>query len=193
MNGKVYIGFAADPKKRWSQHKKEAEHGHGYAFHNAIRKYGWNAFDFEVICCGSDRGIMLEYVEPALIEQYQSLTIQNGYNVYRKTPGFNPPSYVNPNRKTLDKFIQDALAVHGKQYDYSKSIYKTDNEKVSIICKKHGEFNQKASHHLQGHGCQRCGWITTAANLVPGTGSDFTRKTMQTIYPRSPTSTWRKI
>jgi len=83
VNGKVYIGFAGSPKQRWSQHKRDAEKGKGFALAAAIQKYGWNAFEFEVICCGRDKHEMLEYVEPALIEQYQSRVNQNGYNVTR--------------------------------------------------------------------------------------------------------------
>jgi len=82
-NGKVYIGFASDPSQRCREHRRDAEKGKGFALAAAIRKYGWNAFEFEVICCGRDKHEMLEYVEPALIEQYQSRVNQNGYNVTR--------------------------------------------------------------------------------------------------------------
>lgn len=84
VNGKTYIGFATDPQLRWREHKRDADKGRGYVFHDAIRKHGWEAFEFEVICCGKNKREMLEYVEPALIEQYQSLVGQNGYNVYRE-------------------------------------------------------------------------------------------------------------
>ena len=83
VNQKVYIGFASDPQTRWRNHKRDAETGKGFAFAAAIRKYGWDAFVFEVICCGRDKREMLEHVEPALIEQYQSRVGQNGYNVTR--------------------------------------------------------------------------------------------------------------
>ena len=29
--------------------------------------------------------------------------------------------------------------------------------KIIIICKKHGEFSQKPSHHISGHNCLKCG------------------------------------
>ena len=83
VNGKVYIGFAGSPKQRWSQHKRDAEQCKGFALADAIRKHGWTAFEFEVICCGRDKREMLEHIEPALIEQYQSRITQNGYNVTR--------------------------------------------------------------------------------------------------------------
>ena len=87
VNGKVYIGFAGDPEKRWSQHKKDAEKGRGYIFHQAIRKHGWHNFVFEVLCCGKDKRAMLEHVEPQLIQQYRSSIGDHGYNMHRKVIG----------------------------------------------------------------------------------------------------------
>jgi len=87
VNGKVYIGFATDPQQRWREHKRDAESGRGYIFHDAIRKHGWEHFQFEIICCGRDKQSMLEHVEPALIEQYQSSIGKNGYNMHRKVMG----------------------------------------------------------------------------------------------------------
>ena len=87
VNGKVYIGFATDPQKRWRQHKADAIKGRGYIFHKAIRKHGWEHFHFEVICCSKDKVAMLEFVEPLLIEQYHSSIGQNGYNMHRKVMG----------------------------------------------------------------------------------------------------------
>jgi hypothetical protein len=41
---------------------------------------------------------------------------------------------------TTEEFIKRAIAVHGDKYDYSKVDYKNKEEKVCIICPKHGEF-----------------------------------------------------
>ena len=62
-------------------------------------------------------------------------------------------------KRTLstEEFIRRARKVHGDKYDYSKTIYKGCRESVTIICPKHGEFEQMAYVHLQGYGCQKCG------------------------------------
>jgi group I intron endonuclease len=99
-NGKTYIGFAGDPQQRWREHKRDAEKGQGYVFHNAIRKYGWDAFEFEVICCGKNKREMLEFVEPALIEQYHSSVDQDGYNILRR-PMMTPCGMTLKVRKRL--------------------------------------------------------------------------------------------
>lgn len=56
-----------------------------------------------------------------------------------------------------DTFINKAKEIHGNKYDYSKVKYIKSAEKILIICKKHGEFKQRASSHLEGYGCKKCG------------------------------------
>ena len=58
--------------------------------------------------------------------------------------------------KTTEQFIEDARKVHGDKYDYSKTIYYTDKQKISIICPIHGIFEQRPSSHLSGYGCKKC-------------------------------------
>ena len=57
---------------------------------------------------------------------------------------------------TTESWIQKACDVHSNKYDYSKVEFINANEKVCIICPEHGEFWQKASHHLNGVGCPLC-------------------------------------
>lgn len=58
--------------------------------------------------------------------------------------------------KTTQQFVTESKNVHGDKYDYSQTIYEHSLRKLTIICKKHGAFNQTASHHLLGHGCPKC-------------------------------------
>ena len=60
-------------------------------------------------------------------------------------------------RKTTTHFIERAFTVHGEKYDYTKSNYVKYKEKITIICPKHGEFQQTVDDHLQGKGCPICG------------------------------------
>lgn len=59
--------------------------------------------------------------------------------------------------KTTEQYIQEAIQVHGNKYDYSKVIYEHSEKKICIVCPKHGEFLQRASSHLSGRGCPKCG------------------------------------
>lgn len=57
---------------------------------------------------------------------------------------------------TTNEWINKAKLIHGEEFDYSKSIYKGSSEKIKIICKIHGPFMQRASHHLEGSKCKKC-------------------------------------
>mgnify|MGYP003333123555 CR=1 FL=1 len=61
-------------------------------------------------------------------------------------------------RKTNEEFISDAIKVHGDKYDYSKIKYVKGHGDIEIICKMcDNVFWQRATHHLQGRGCPKCG------------------------------------
>jgi len=57
------------------------------------------------------------------------------------------------------EFIQKATLIHGKQYDYSKTVYINSNTKLRIICKKHGEFWQIPYNHLLNNNCPKCSGV----------------------------------
>jgi hypothetical protein len=59
-------------------------------------------------------------------------------------------------KKTSTDFINDAIQIHGDKYDYSKINYNNSQEKIIIICKVHGEFEQRPNNHLNGQGCAKC-------------------------------------
>jgi hypothetical protein len=58
--------------------------------------------------------------------------------------------------KTTEEFINDAIKKHGLKFDYSKVNYINSSKKITIICPKHGPFEQIPSSHLQGAGCAKC-------------------------------------
>lgn len=59
-------------------------------------------------------------------------------------------------RLTTEQFIEKAKQVHGNRYDYSLVVYNGLKNKVKIICKKHGVFEQQAGNHLMKKGCSDC-------------------------------------
>lgn len=59
-------------------------------------------------------------------------------------------------RKTTEQFISDAVARHGRRYDYSNTVYLGWDKQVEIICKEHGSFWQIASQHTLGSNCPVC-------------------------------------
>lgn len=93
---------------------------------------------------------------------------------------------------TTDNFITKSKLVHGELYNYSKTIYRRSNEKVIIMCKQHGEFQQKPNNHLMGQTCPKCNGnikLTTEefinrARKIHLDVYDYTH----TVYKTSPTS-----
>lgn len=57
---------------------------------------------------------------------------------------------------TREEFIQRAKEIHNGLYDYSQVKYSNIQEKVTIICPKHGKFEQRPVVHLLGCGCPKC-------------------------------------
>ena len=72
----------------------------------------------------------------------------------------------NKNKKTTSQFIQKAQKIHGKKYNYSKSIYIGYIKPLIIICPKHGEFIQKPIIHINGSGCPKCGIYSKGEMIV---------------------------
>lgn len=69
--------------------------------------------------------------------------------------------------KTTEQFIEEARAVHGDYYDYSKVNYVDAKTPVIITCPVHGDFPQKPYVHLRGHGCWPCSkGIMTEAEFI---------------------------
>ncbi len=61
-----------------------------------------------------------------------------------------------PRRVTQEDWLARAVAMHGYLYDYTKSRYIDAGTKVTITCRKHGDFDQDPSSHTRGHGCPLC-------------------------------------
>jgi group I intron endonuclease len=90
INGKIYIGQAADLSKRWHDHRRAVKlNKPTQVIHHAMIKYGIDNFEFEVIasCTNQDNA---NYTETLLVEQYEShVSTDKGYNV--TLGGMNAP------------------------------------------------------------------------------------------------------
>jgi group I intron endonuclease len=77
LNGKKYIGQTICPQKRKASHKHEAlTRKYENHFHRAIRKYGWDVFEYEVLSeCEPEH---LNEMETYFILEMQ--THKTGYN-----------------------------------------------------------------------------------------------------------------
>lgn len=85
INNKVYIGQTVNETSRKSAHKRMASEWRSY-FYNAISKYGYESFDYEVIyevisdIPGYVKQI-LDIMEIYYIQKYKSTNPEFGYNI----------------------------------------------------------------------------------------------------------------
>jgi hypothetical protein len=54
------------------------------------------------------------------------------------------------------EFIDKLKNIHGDKYDYSKVDYINSKNRITIICRKHGDFDQAPYSHLSGNECPKC-------------------------------------
>ncbi len=78
INGKQYVGQAQDIDKRKNGHKRDVRNGKGYVFHKALRKYGWDAFEWGVVFECQDK--LLNRWERYYIKRLNTKS-PNGYNL----------------------------------------------------------------------------------------------------------------
>ena len=110
------------------------------------------------------KGEGLDYSKVEYVNMHTKVCIIDPvYGEYWQEPNVHLKGCCHPKRKhnhktlTTSEFIDKAINIHGNLYDYSKVDYKNYKEKVTIICKKHGEFKQSPENHFYGKGCPKCG------------------------------------
>ncbi len=79
---------------------------------------------------------------------------------------------------TQESWIEKANSVHGGKYAYTKTIFKTEHDKVTITCPIHGDFEQVAHSHIEGYGCPECR-NENNSNRFRKTKEDFIKKAIE--------------
>lgn len=85
INGKSYVGFDRNWPYRKTAHKCAVKKGSKQVFYNAIRKYGWENFIWEVLEQSEDKELLLKEKEEYYIRKYNT-HYKSGYG-YNMTYG----------------------------------------------------------------------------------------------------------
>lgn len=107
-------------------------------------------------------GDKYDYSKVKYIRSYKKVDIICPiHGLFSQTPNNHLHGYgclmcSNTHKSSTKEFISKAKEIHGDKYDYSKVEYVSSQKPVIIICKEHGEFEQKPIHHLQKCGCPNC-------------------------------------
>lgn len=111
---------------------------------------------------------LVEYVNAG--SKVKIICPKPNHGVFEQTPGAhvrpqNCPSCDLDRKQNLfsiEKFIEQSKQTHGEtKYDYSVTTHKDENNKVSILCPKHGIFSITVNKHIQcKQGCKKCGKLS---------------------------------
>lgn len=91
-NGKCYIGFTTKSlETRKRGHFVASNNGSEFMFHKAIRKYGWDNVEWQILCDNIENVTDLKQAEIEFIKEHNSYYKNNGYNM--TIGGDGGPSY----------------------------------------------------------------------------------------------------
>ena len=122
-------------------------------FKNRAKKTHGNRYDYSL----SKYSKMDEKVEIVCIIHGSFLQTPDAHSRGQGCPECGKILKGKKRRSTTSCFIEKSKIRHNNKYSYSKTIYTKGKNPVIVTCSKHGDFNQIASDHLNGNGCQLCG------------------------------------
>ena len=179
INGKVYVGFTSNWPDRIGQHKYESKNSNK-AFHRALRKYGENNFDWQLIYQSKELTHTLKTMEPHFIKEYKSFG-KNGYNLTEGGEGIFGYTF---SEKTIESFKLKRSGsknpmygkkgilnpnfgkkCHTKEFKKSRSDYmKNNNPSVLYRVKcEHCQKEMSKSNHTKWHG-DKCNYFLSQSS-----------------------------
>ena len=143
-SGKVYIGQSKHLKRRMNEHrrceKSNDKKGSQSVVRRAIKKYSFDAFDFEIILYCQE-GEYMNMMETKLIQFYDCL-VPKGYNV---RDGGNKVFMSEEGRKRISKANSGRIVSEETRLKLSES-----GKKAYLNNPRGDEWNQKLSIALTG-------------------------------------------
>ena len=132
FDGRKYFGKTSQPlSRRW---RGNGEGYSGTPFYEAIKRYGWQAFDHETIAKGLTE-LRAKAMEESLIKQYKTQDVKYGFNV---TGG---DGWKNPTAEQSERFSNHLRAVN-------KGRRHTDEYKRGMSERMKGDKNPNAGGRL---------------------------------------------
>jgi group I intron endonuclease len=140
INGKIYIGFDSNWPRRKLEHKSHSKDNcETQILHKAIKKYGWDNFEWEVIYQSKDYEHCLNVMENYFIKEYKSFG--DGYNMTKGGEGSLG------NKNWLDKKHSNETKLKMSQSHKGKVKTKEHIQKIALA--NTGKKRPKSEEHIQ--------------------------------------------
>lgn len=135
-NGKCYIGQTVKTLyRRKIEHKSNVKRNKNYYFYNGIKKYGWNNFEWSVVCECNSRNELNEK-ETYYINELKSL-YPNGYNLTLGGDGTSGYTFSSEHIKKLSD------AKKGKTWEEIRGIECSKRSKKKVSKRMMGKGNHR--------------------------------------------------
>jgi group I intron endonuclease len=145
-SGKCYIGQSIQsPNQRRLEHINDSKYTKKtYHFHNALRKYGVDAFTWEVIDTAKTLDV-LNLLEEKYVIQYDS--INNGYNI--RQPGKNKKH----NLESIKRMSESQKLAHARRKSEGKDTWKRKDggSMKGKVCSEENKQKKREAHLKAQH------------------------------------------
>lgn len=182
INNKRYIGitFQKPPYKRWIGHKSKARNGNSLPLYNAIRKYGEDNFEFEILFENVDEE-MLYQLEVEYIKRFKTQDIEYGYNLAdggKVNKGFKIPKEAS---------IKRALKISGENH-WTRRIPISEETKKKISKSRLGSKMKEESRikMIEGLSGENAKWYGVKGENHPAYGRIKTEEEKFKIISKLP-------
>lgn len=138
INGKKYVGQTGQkPEKRWNN-------GNGYKdniyFTNAIKKYGWDGFEHEIIASNLTKD-EADNFEKLLIKELDTMNLSKGYNLQSGGSHGQPSELSRENIRKAAQKRNENEEWHRKQSESHIGLQVGENN--GMYGKKHSEESKQ--------------------------------------------------
>lgn len=180
---KRYIGFDSNWPNRMKCHKREHKKQNNIKFYNAIRKYGWQNFIWEILYQSKDGEHCLNVMEPFFINEFNSFI--NGYNM---TVGGNKGPVLNGSEnpmwgKTHTINTRNKLSIVNKGRFLNKTYEEMYGKEKAFLLKQQKSLKLKGKINHNGNNNPRFDCtIYTFYNLKTGEIIDCNRSVFYSNY-----------
>ena len=161
LNGKVYIGYTENTKKRFKDHLNNAKTVE-YVLYQAMRKHGVDYFKFEIIYQSLDGEYLRDTMEAYFIIEYNSYyEYGKGYNMTHGGCLMDETRKINISKKISDQWANDdqsgrvsniraAIKEKWKDPEYRKKMMIARQNQWKDAKNNHviKQFKQKANNYI---------------------------------------------